>query len=307
MIRFNAIVRNKEGVDLMGVQRTAPMRTSSISLFAFACFVFAISPSGAFAEKPVKERLKVASVNPDLMKSRGMPDPGWTLRDDNGREIQAMLLSAHGDMVKIQRVDNDQEFDVPISMFDSETEGRIRYWIEEDPDAVDFSVGVSASRELVDSSTVELSGRTFKKSEWTYKVVIHNETRNALNNAQVEFRVVYDDNVSIVRTLAAPGEGANQQEGQAVDLPTMEFNDEVEFKTPVVTTDTYEYDPTKGTREYLKDEIKGIWIRVIRHDDVIAEYRSNEAAMGSLSWDNEDEVEITITNRFEESFGESDE
>ena len=68
-------------------------------------------------------------------------------------------------------------------------------------------------------------------------------------------------------------------------------------------TDTYEYKPARGDREYLKDEIKGIWIRVIRHDEIIAEYKSNEAAMSNLSWDNEEEVEIKITNRFKESFG----
>jgi hypothetical protein len=255
------------------------------------------------AEEKMMEPMNVASLNRNLMNSMAIPDSGWTLRDDEGREIRAMLLSAHGDMVRIQRVDSEQEFDVPISMFDPETEGRIRYWIEEDPGAVDFSLGVSASRELADSSTVELSGRSYTKKKWSYKVVIHNATRNDLNDAQVEFRVVYDDNVNFLRTTPTPGEGANQQDGQAVDLPLMKFNDEIEFNTPIVETDTYEYKPARGDREYLKDEIKGIWIRVIRHDEIIAEYKSNEAAMSNLSWDNEEEVEIKITNRFKESFG----
>ena len=248
--------------------------------------------------------MKVAAVDRSLMRSLGAPDPGWTLRDDEGREIQAMLLSAHGDMVKIQRIEDEQEFDVPISMFDPETEGRIRYWIEEDPDAVDFTLDIAATRELADSSTVELAGRSFTKKEWSYKVGIHNATRKDLNDAEVEYRILYDDNVNFVRTQPAPGEGDNQQDGQAVNIPTMTFNDEIEFNTPVLEMDTYEYEPTRGAREFLKDEIKGIWIRVVRHDEVIAEYRSNEAAMGGLSWDNEDEFEIKITNRFKESFGE---
>ncbi|MDF1657849.1 MAG: hypothetical protein P1U58_09565 [Verrucomicrobiales bacterium] len=283
------------------------MNLSSFSAL-FSIFVgLSFLPSQVRAEKEVKERIKVASVNPDVMKSRGISDAGWTLRDDEGREIQAMLLSAHGDMVKIQRVDNDQEFDVPISMFDPETEGRIRYWIEEDPEAVDFAVNVSATREMADSSTVELSGRSFTKKEWTYKVIIHNATRNDLNDALVEFRIVYDDNVNFVRTSASPGIGPNQQDGQAVDLPLMQFNDEIEFNTPIVETDAYEYKPSRGDREFLKDEIKGIWVRVIRHDEIIAEFKSNEAAMSNLSWDNAEEVEITITNRFKESFGEESE
>ncbi|MDF1825246.1 MAG: hypothetical protein P1U68_11430 [Verrucomicrobiales bacterium] len=264
-----------------------------------------IVPS-AFAEKKVKAAVKVASINPDLMKSRGMPDPGWTLRDNDGREIQAMLLSAHGDMVKIQRIDNEQEFDVPIAMFDSETKGRIRYWIKEDPEAVDYSLAISASRLLVNSTTTELSGRSFKKSEWGYQITIHNETRNELNGATVEYRIIYDDNVGFVRTQATPGKGENQRDGRTVSLPEMEFNDEIEFQTPTVEVETYEYVPNRGDREYLKDEIKGIWVRVVRHEEVIAEFRSNEAAMASMSWDDEEEVEITITNRFKESFGDND-
>ncbi|MEM1440923.1 MAG: hypothetical protein AAGF67_01185 [Verrucomicrobiota bacterium] len=279
------------------------------ALVTAASLSLLISPQLSAEEKEEKgkKRIKVASLDRNLLKPRGMQDPGWTLRDDEGREIQAMLLSAHGDMVKIQRIEDEQEFEVPISMFDPETEGRIRYWIEEDPAAVDFSLDVEASRELVDSSTVELSGRSFTKKEWSYKVVIHNATRNDLNDAQVEYRIIYDDNVNFIRTSPAPGAGDNQQDGQAVDLPTMTFNDEIEFNTPVVETDTYEYEPSRGAREFIKDEIKGIWIRVIRHDEIIAEYRSNEAAMGSLSWDNEEEFEIKITNRFKESFEESPE
>lgn len=282
------------------------MNTSIYSSFAIASLLTVLTVPGAYAEKKVKTPVKVASVDPDLLKSRGMPDPGWTLRDEEGREIQAMLLSAHGDIVKIQRIDNEQEFDVPISMFDSETEGRIRYWIKEDPEAVDYSLAISTSRDLVDSTTTELSGRSFKKSEWSYHVTIHNETRNELNDAVVEYQIIYDDNVSFVRTQATPGKGTNQRDGRAVDLPMMEFNDEIEFKTPSIETETYEYVPNKGDREYLKDEIKGIWIRVIRHDEIIAEFRSNEAAMASKSWDDEEEVEITITNRFKESFGDND-
>lgn len=283
-----------------------PLLTALVTA-AFLLILSAPSLEAEEKEEKGKKRLKIAALDASLMKPRGMQDPGWTLRDKEGREIQALLLSAHGDMVRIQRVEDEQEFDVPIAMFDPETEGRIRYWIEEDPEAVDFSLDVEASRELVDSSTVELAGRSFTKKEWSYKVIIHNATRNDLNDAQVEYRIIFDDNVNFVRTSPSPGAGDNQQDGQAVDLPTMTFNDEIEFNTPVVETDTYEFEPTRGAREFLKDEIKGIWVRVIRHDEVIAEYKSNEAAMGDLSWDNEEEFEIKITNRFKESFEDSEE
>jgi len=99
----------------------------------------------------------------------------------------------------------------------------------------------------------------------------------------------------------------NQQDGQAVDLPNINFNDEIGFDTHTVETQTYEYEPTKGQRDYLRDEIKGIWIRVVRHGDVIAEYKSNEAPMNNFSWDNKDKVEIRITKKFRDSFDDSEE
>ncbi len=99
----------------------------------------------------------------------------------------------------------------------------------------------------------------------------------------------------------------NQQDGQAVDLPDMNFNDEIGFDTHTVETHTYEYKPTKGQRDYLRNEIKGVWIRVVRHGDVIAEHKSNEVPMNYLSWDNEDKVEIRITNKFRGSFDDSEE
>ena len=60
--------------------------------------------------------------------------------------------------------------------------------------------------------------------------------------------------------------------------------------------------PTKGEREFHKDTVKGIWVRITRRGEVIAEYQSNEAAMGSLSWDNESHDEI----KFRRTFGDED-
>ncbi len=281
----------------------SPIHASCI----LSLFLVAVTPCLSQEKKAkAKEPLRLAAVKRDVLRAPSAPPAGWTLRDDEGREVEANLVSAHGEIVKIQRLDDEREFDVPISMFDSETEQMIRHWIEVDPEAVDYSLELRASREMVDSSEFEIAGRYFKKVEWTYHVTLANQTRNELNDAQIEYRIVFDDNVAITRTTAMPGKGKNQQDGQAVDLPGMQFNDEIEFKTPVIETETYEYKPTRGDRDFLRDEVKGIWIRVVRHGEVIAEYKSNQAAMGDLSWDNEDEIEITITNRFRDSFEEEE-
>jgi hypothetical protein len=99
----------------------------------------------------------------------------------------------------------------------------------------------------------------------------------------------------------------NQQDGQAVHIPDMNFNDEIGFDTHTVGTQKYEYKPTRGQRDYLRDEIKGIWIRVVRHGDVIVGYKSSEAPMNNFSWDDEGKVDIRITNKLQHSFDDSEE
>lgn len=251
-----------------------------------------------------KKIIEVAAVDREFLQSPSARAGALLLRNDDGREMEERLVSAHGETIRIQRADDNKEFEVPISVFDDFTEQRIRSWIEEDPEAVEFSLDITAQRNLVDSNTFEVSGRSFKNTQWAYRVSLTNQTRNALNGAEVEYRIIYDDNVEFSRTSAMPGEGARQQEGQVVALPEVAFNDEVEFTTPPVETQTYEYVPSRGDREYSKDEIKGIWVRVSRHGELIGEFKSNEAGMASLSWDNEDEIEITVTNKFRDSFAD---
>lgn len=238
------------------------------------------------------------------LSSRQLPaESTMVLRNVTGQEIEAKLLSAHGDQVKIERINDGRVFIVPIDTFDEYSGERIRSWIDRDPDAVDYSLAISATKNLVNSSTFLSSGRDFKFSEWSYHVTVRNQTRNTLSGAQLEFRLVYDDYVDIAKTTVGPGKGPNQQEGQLVDLPEMVFNDEIEFDTPTLVLHTYEFNPLRAPREYARDTLKGIWIRVVRNGKIIGEYKSNPSAMNGLTWDNEGKTEIRVTNRFRDQLG----
>jgi hypothetical protein len=237
------------------------------------------------------------------MNAPSAPDGSVTLRSAQGQEIQAHLLSAHGDSVKIRRADDSREFIVPISTFDDYTGEQIRQWMEQDVEAVEYSLSISAQKNLVDTTLFETASREFKTSKWSYRVSVANLTRNDLAGAQLEYRVIFNDQVEFVRTAVGPGKGMNQQDGQAIDLPEMAFNDAIEFDTPAVDLNTYEYSPTRGEREFAKDSIKGIWIRITKGGKVIGEYQSSPSALASVSWDNEEDVEIRITNRFRDALG----
>jgi len=245
---------------------------------------------------------KVAAVDPKAFRALSAPDAVMTLRNVDGQEIEAKLIAATGDKVTIERIGDGRQFIVPLANLDNYTNERVHQWMDQSPGAVAFNFDVSATKTLLDSNTFMTAGRDLKSAEWSYRVKVTNLTRNVLSGAQLEYRIVFDDEVEIAKTVVAPGKGGNQQDGQLLDLPEMQFNEEIEFDTPPLILHTYEYVPQRGEREYSRDSIKGIWVRILKNGVVLYEYQSHPATMASLSWDNEDKLEIRVTNQFRDKF-----
>lgn len=231
-----------------------------------------------------------------------VPDATMTLRNLSGQEVNAKLLSASGDSVTIERVDDGRQFVVDLATLDEFSGERVRQWIQYSPEALAYHFAVDVEKIQLDSSTFMTGGRDLKNAEWAYRVKLTNLTRDPVADAKLEYRIVYDDEVEITRTVVSPGKGANQQDGQLVDLPEMIFNDEIEFETAPVVLHTYEYVPSRGDREFSRDLIKGIWVRVLKGGEVVYEFQSQPSTMAALSWDNEEKGAVRVTNRFRDQF-----
>ncbi len=330
-MRLNAIVRDQHWADLFPVMKRTPLLPSLALPVTGAAILltslFAAMPAARAEEAPAKapapkvKKLgeskesapaeagdpvrKVAAVDRKLLEAPSARDESVLLRNLSGQEIRAELISAHGDAVLIRRAEDQREFLVPLANLDEYSVGRVRNWIDSDPEAVSFSLSINATRNLVKSSDFMSQGREYKTSEWSYRVTVTNQSRNELTGATLDYRIVYDDDVEFVKSAINPGKGGNQQEGESVELPAMSYNDQVDFDTPALAMQTYKYVPQRGEKEYFRDQIKGIWIRVTRNGEVIGEYQSSPSQMGSLSWDNENELEIRVTNRFRDQFSSS--
>lgn len=223
----------------------------------------------------------------------------------SGKEIQARLLWANGDTVRIERKEDGRKFEVPISTFDETSADQIRQWMETTPNAVNYSLSVNSSKVLCNSSNFMNVGKEFKTSEWAYRVSVSNVSRNVLSGAQLEYRIIYDDAVDVSRGTFIPGKGADQQEGQVVDLPDLSFNDIIEFETAAVTIDSYLYSPiTRGApRESARDNLRGIWVRVVKNGEIIAEYQSSPTSLARASWDSGDKSEIRFKTNIKSQVG----
>lgn len=314
VMRLNAIVREVFRADLVRVKRkphppihaVRPGSVRQMVLLAFACLVplgTAVTSLAQAVDPGKKEKApKAAVTDQKVRQTPSAPDAVMTLRSVAGQEIEAKLISATGENVTIERVGDGRQFVVALATLDNYTGERVRQWMDQAPGAVAYNFAVTATKTLIDSNTFMTGGRDLKTAEWSYRVKLTNLTRNLLTDAQLEYRIVFDDEVEIAKTVVAPGKGANQQDGQMVDLPEMHFNDEIEFDTAPLQIHTYEYVPSRGEREYSRDTIKGIWVRIVKNGTVLYEYQSHPATMAALSWDNEDKLEIRVTNQFRDQF-----
>ncbi|MCB1093238.1 MAG: hypothetical protein KDL87_16985, partial [Verrucomicrobiae bacterium] len=256
--------------------------------------------------KPKPIKLAVAKIAPEISPVPEA-DPGFDfdpnvpsylrpvrLFNRDGRFLDAQLLSITGNVVTVKRLSDEKQFEVSLENLDEVSTRRVELWMERDPNAIDFSIDITAKKRQAESDSFETLGRVLKTSRWVYDVVITNQSRNELRDAEVEYRIIYDDEVEFVKSSVYPGKGENQQDGQAVPLPPMAFNGRAEFSTPAVDMHTYEYVPLRGEKEYFRDQIVGIWVRVSRQGKVIAEFQSNAASMHNLAWDGEDEIDIVV-------------
>lgn len=226
------------------------------------------------------------------------------LYDLEGRLLEARLLSAAGDVITVERGADQKQFQIPLENFHHSSRKYIDLWLARDTAAIDYSIGFVARKRMLDDSDYETSERTLTTAKWVYDIELTNRTRNVVHGTQIEYRIFFEDEVMFLRTTAYPGKG-RQEEGESVKLPDLGFNSRAEFTTPPVELDTYRYDPARGDKEYRKDHIIGIWLRVLKNDEVIAEHRSNEVVMKDFAWDGEDSVEITITDSFGDEFKDS--
>ncbi|MCB1232937.1 MAG: hypothetical protein KDN19_22020 [Verrucomicrobiae bacterium] len=266
-------------------------------------------PVNLSAVKKSVKPMETSAVN-DILNAPELevdPDTPEHLRpvrlfNKDGRYVDARLLSASGEKVTLQRLTDNRTFDIAMATLDDASVRQVEAWLDRGPASMDFSLAFEVKKKLVESDSFSTLGRNFKMMNWAYDVVLTNQSRNELRDAELDYQIVYDDEVEVVRTTAYPGEGRNQREFRDVDLPPLGFNGRAEFTTPSVEMQTYEYEPTRGDREYRRDQIIGIWIRVMKNGEVIGEYMSHPAALESLSWNEDDDIEITVRDSFKEQF-----
>lgn len=297
-------------------------RFAALSFTVLSCLLIALGPCASRAdEKAGKPRpkpeaaVKVRVDDPAQVEQKALAaaaadrqdtqgefyERPMRLYDVDGRVIEARLVSAAGDVITVERTEDGKEFQIELDRFHHTSRHYIELWLQRDVDAIDYLVDFVVRKRLIDSSDYETLGRSLTTNKWVYDVELTNRTRNELSGTQIEFRIFHDDEVYFVRTTAYPGEGL-QQEGEGVELPELGFNARAEFTTTPVELDTYRYTPSRGDKEYRRDKIVGIWLRLVKNGELVEEYKSNETVMKDFVWDGEEAETITVKDSFADEF-----
>ncbi|MDF2375753.1 MAG: hypothetical protein P1U81_05895 [Verrucomicrobiales bacterium] len=217
-----------------------------------------------------------------------------TFTDKNGKQILATLLSVSADkrMMKIRREDG-QEFEFVINVLSLDDQQYIKEQLETLPvEKTEYRLEMDIAKKSIssDSHPYDTSTFTLEQEFLTYEVKVRNLSREALEDAKVEWAVVIDDRVKVFQSN---GEWTYDRMGKEAENP-VPFSGEVPLASlpfnqeAIVTTGEVEVNEMLRDRDvYLEaDSIIGAVARVVsKEGSVLAESRLGGAAFGEMSWE----------------------
>lgn len=197
-------------------------------------------------------------------------DPYRTFRDREGRSIRAVVVRAADDAVWIRREDG-QTFRVALETLSKTDQNFVSHWRITDalkaPNALEFSVTrFSDGRE----STTTTS-RNVTTTQYGYAVTLENRTAFDLENLEIEYRYF-----ALRGSSSATGQDRKRERFSGQDriavLPSL---GKASFETPTVplVSSSLRADRT-STQRRTRDDLGGIWIRIMHDRKLIAELSS---------------------------------
>ena len=133
---------------------------------------------------------------------------------------------------------------------------------------------------------------------------MRNLSRDSLEEARLEYAVVWEDRATIYQTGAgewtfrsAPdGEGSSRRVKQTgeIELGSLRFNGETTVETVPVTMEQILF--LGDNKPYREDEILGVKVRILSEDgQVLHESDSGGAAIASLKWEDIESLPVAMT------------
>lgn len=207
-----------------------------------------------------------------------------TFTDQQGRKLDAELISHNGNgLLELKRADG-QVFKLPAATFSAADQAHIQEFVSKNPARVDYHFDVKAATTKVTGVRRDFGYKKVKNELWAYKVDIRNLSRDTVGGLKVEYRVfVRNEADGSFAEMNAPLDGYHSGEDSLAG--PMRYNEIVSFTTREVSIDSVDY--LSGSRKNRHvDSLRGLMLRIKdAGGKVVHEYVSPITTLKDKTWD----------------------
>jgi len=237
----------------------------------FACFTFLFVLLGSLVQVP------------DLNAR--------TLTAKDGRAIEVEILAYDGDSIRIKRADSGKTFTVPIDSFS--VEDQCVFCEEAKTEATkpkpvpQGSVRIELSRGVFSSEKREATGLTYTHEQWGFNVVITNRSAPMLENLRVDYILLLEPNP--YHTTSKDSSKLKRTTGKAT-IESLATGSRTQFRTSTVEAIKVALKPgwiwgDEDRKRTTRDKLYGVWVRLYRGDELIAETTTPAAIVNREKWE----------------------
>jgi hypothetical protein len=205
-----------------------------------------------------------------------------TFTDREGRSITAEIVDTTSSVVRIRR-DDGRLFEIAKSTLSTADLEYVAEW-ERQRDFAFGGIEVATRRARLESDRSNTKSSARHDEVWCYRITIKNGSRARLEGLTAEWRVFYiDDTAKAVRDKL-PLKRLNGR----TNLGVLEAGGSTEVETSTVRLQTVERKAGQGGggsgKRKIEDSLEGVWVRVLRGSEVVAEYSSPGSLQKTEAW-----------------------
>lgn len=210
-----------------------------------------------------------------------------TLTDQQGRTLQADIVSVDGNQVTIRR-DDGQTFTLSLSSLSEADQKWLKDWAaKQDARIPQGGIELQISRGKFDSKKKDDGGGiVVSEEQWGYSVILLNHTNKPLTGLRVEY-------ILFVKPDSEPGKdstaSALKQRAGANKIEFLAPHTNATFRTDTISIYKQQlksgyYWTKTGNNAAIRDTLYGVWLRAYVGDQLVDEVCAPETLSKTEKW-----------------------
>jgi hypothetical protein len=217
-----------------------------------------------------------------------------TFTAKDGRTIEAEIVSFEADGVRIKRSDSGQVLTLPFAALAEDDQSALRAEAKEaaaKPKPLPVgSVLIELSRAKFASEKKEDVGVTYSYEQWGFNITLTNRSNQPLEKLRAEYVLFLDPSEQLIDSKEEAK--LKRRRGQA-DVEPIAMSGRAQFRTDTVEAvkvalkSGWSWSDSDRKRT-ARDKLYGVWVRIYRGDDLIAETAIPNTLLTKEKWEGAD-------------------